>query len=83
MTAETNFRETRKAGTLDKIVNIATLGNYGVDELVGFGLMDADTGEIFQENPMFRALRTKKTVAVMDMSKTVHVLERHIVKRKP
>ncbi len=82
MTAENNFRETRKAGALDKIVNVITLGKYGVEELIGFGLMDFETGEIFQEDPIVHAFKTGRPVAVADMTKTEHVLERHVVRRK-
>ncbi len=83
MTAENNFQATEKAGLLDKVVGLVTLGKYGVDQVVGYGLRDDDTGEIFQESPMEHSVRTRRTVIVSDMSKTRHVLNIAIVQRKP
>lgn len=82
MTAENKFQAVRKASLLDKVVGVVTLGRYGVDETVGYGLKDRNTGEIFQESPIIHSLRTGRSIIVDDMSKTTHVLERKIVKRE-
>ena len=82
MSVEDEFKKTERAGFFDKAVGFVTRGKYGVDEVVGYGFMDAETGEIFQESPTARAFKTGKTVAVLDMSKTRHVLQRDIVKRE-
>ena len=83
MSAENNFQATEKAGLLDKVVGLVTLGKYGVDQVVGYGLRDDDTGEIFQESPIEHSLKTRRTVSVSDTSKTRHVLKTTVVQRKP
>jgi len=83
MTAENNFQATEKAGLLDKVVGLFTLGKYGVDQVVGYGLRDDNTGEIFQESPIEHSIKTGRTVSVSDMSEIRHVLKTTVVQRKP
>lgn len=83
MSAENNFQATEKAGLLDKVVGLVTLGKYGVDQVVGYGLKDDYSGEIFQEDPTVHTLKTQRAVSVSDMSKTRHVLKTTVVQRKP
>ncbi len=82
MSVENNPRVTEKAGLLNKAVELVTLGRYGVDKIVVYGLKNNITGDIFQGHPIDHLRRTGKMVVVEDMSKNRHA-KRKLVKRKP
>ena len=81
MSVENPYQRSARGGCLDAFVGVVTMGRFGVETTAEYGLLDGETGEIFQETPIARSFKTGRPVLVDDLQKTRHV-SRRIVRNK-
>jgi len=61
MDGERNI-ETKRGGCLDELVKISSFRRLGVETTAQWGYEDIENGRFFNENPIIRAVRTRKPV---------------------